>query len=78
MKKQYRTEVLLRGMARLGVIELVDKYDLDIRIERVVDDRLRERESAQSNSRSSPNRSSSSCLDQTGSTTASTTPSPQA
>jgi hypothetical protein len=47
MKKQYRTEVILREMARLGVSELVYKYDLDARIERVVDDRLREHKPAQ-------------------------------
>jgi hypothetical protein len=34
----------LKEMARLGVSELAYKYDFDDRIERVVDERLRERE----------------------------------
>jgi hypothetical protein len=44
MKKQYRTEVMLKEMARLAVSELTYKYDFDARVERVVDERLAERE----------------------------------
>ena len=47
MKAKFRTEIMLKEMARLGVSELAYKYNIDDRIERVVDERLREREPAQ-------------------------------
>jgi hypothetical protein len=45
MKADYRRGIMLKEMARLGVSELSYKYNIDDRIERVVDERLRERDS---------------------------------
>ncbi len=47
MKADYRRGVMLKEMARLGGSELAYKYNIDDRIERVVDERLAERIPAQ-------------------------------
>jgi hypothetical protein len=47
MKADYRRSVMLKEMNRLGVSELAYKYNIDARIEKLVDERLAEREPVQ-------------------------------